>query len=156
MPTLRKIVATPNTDRPMYQKNIGSGQVERGVHQRVGVGVAARAARDARSTLVVVARAARTPRRAAGGGAACFTFQRPATCSITSFESPRTCDARAPASPSAASSPAISARYSATLLVVSPMRSLTAARRAGGALDGSSTTAPIAAGPGFPRAPPSK
>src|SRR3954453_9069639 len=39
MPTLRKIVATPNTDRPMYQKNIGSGQVERRVHQRVGVGV---------------------------------------------------------------------------------------------------------------------
>src|SRR3954468_15956327 len=39
MPTLRKIVATPNTERPTYQKNIGSGQVERGVHQRVGVGV---------------------------------------------------------------------------------------------------------------------
>src|SRR6478752_8658909 len=39
MPTLRKIVATPNTKRPTYQKNIGSGQVERGVHQRVGIGV---------------------------------------------------------------------------------------------------------------------
>src|SRR6476659_9674830 len=39
MPTLRKIVATPNTERPTYQKNIGSGQVERGVHQRIGVGV---------------------------------------------------------------------------------------------------------------------
>ena len=35
------------------------------------------------------------------------------------------------------------------------MRSLTVARRAGGAVDGSSTTAPIAAGPGFPREPPS-
>src|SRR2546427_11681672 len=33
------MVATPNTDSPMYQKNIGSGQVERGVHQRVGFGV---------------------------------------------------------------------------------------------------------------------
>src|SRR3954468_14468783 len=36
MPTLRKMVATPNTDSPMYQKNTGSGQVERRVHQRVG------------------------------------------------------------------------------------------------------------------------
>src|SRR4051794_27637084 len=39
MPTLRKIVATPKIDRPMYQKNIDSGQVERRVHQRVGVAV---------------------------------------------------------------------------------------------------------------------
>src|SRR5215212_2438092 len=39
MPTLLKMVATPNTDRPMYQKNIDSRQVERGVHQRVGVAV---------------------------------------------------------------------------------------------------------------------
>src|SRR5438046_2344516 len=39
MPTLRKIAATPNTDNPTYQKNMGSGQVERGVHQRVGFDV---------------------------------------------------------------------------------------------------------------------
>ena len=37
MPTLRKIVATPNTESPTYQKNIDSGQVERRVHERVGV-----------------------------------------------------------------------------------------------------------------------
>src|ERR1700712_1197688 len=39
MPRLRKIVATPNTESPTYQKNIDSGQVERRVHQRVGVAV---------------------------------------------------------------------------------------------------------------------
>ena len=49
----------------------------------------------------------------------------------------------------------MSAWYSATLLVVEPMRSLTVASRVGGDVDGSSTIAPIAAGPGFPRAPPS-
>ena len=44
------------------------------------------------------------------------------------------------------------ARYSATLFVATPMRSLTVASRVGGSVDRSSTTAPIAAGPGFPRA----
>src|SRR5690242_19778622 len=39
MPVLRKIVATPNTDSPMYQKNIGSRQVECGVDERVSVAV---------------------------------------------------------------------------------------------------------------------
>ena len=52
-------------------------------------------------------------------------------------------------------SPAISALYSATLLVAMPMHSLTLASRTGGSTVASSTTAPIAAGPGFPRAPPS-
>src|SRR5262245_27884122 len=52
----------------------------------------------------------------------------------------------------AASNPAMSARYSATLFVVVPMYSDTV----GGSVDGSRTTAPIAAGPGFPREPPSK
>ncbi len=50
----------------------------------------------------------------------------------------------------------MSARYSATLLVVTPMGSLIVASRLGGTVDGSSTRAPIAAGPGFPRDPPSK
>ncbi len=49
----------------------------------------------------------------------------------------------------------MSALYSATLLVVTPMRSLTAASRVGGEVEGSITTAPIAEGPGFPREPPS-
>ena len=50
----------------------------------------------------------------------------------------------------------MSARYSATLLVASPIGSLIVASRPGGVVDGSSTSAPIAAGPGFPREPPSK
>src|SRR5438067_253998 len=54
----------------------------------------------------------------------------------------------------AASSPAMTARYSATLFVVTPMRSLTAASGSAGS-EASKTTAPIAAGPGLPRAPPS-
>ena len=62
----------------------------------------------------------------------CFTFHRPASCSMTSFESARTCTVRGE-NARAASSPAMSALYSATLLVVTPMRSLTAASRVGGA-----------------------
>ena len=64
MPVLRKIVATPNTDSPMYQKNIGSGQVERGVHQRVGFGVQL-ASHVGEVDLLVLAAATNTPARAA-------------------------------------------------------------------------------------------
>src|SRR3954464_10759358 len=39
IPELRKIVATPKTDSPTYQKNTESGKVERGVHQRVGLDI---------------------------------------------------------------------------------------------------------------------
>src|SRR3954471_24595983 len=73
---------------------------------------------------------------------------------MTSFESARTCTVLGE-NRWAAWSPAMSALYSATLLVVTPMRSLTAARRVGGVVDGSITTAPIAEGPGLPREPPS-
>ena len=73
---------------------------------------------------------------------------------MTSFESARTCTTLGE-NCCAACKPAISALYSATLFVVVPMRSLTAARRVGGVVDGSTTTAPIADGPGLPREPPS-
>ena len=94
MPVLRKIVATPNTDRPMYQKNIGVRA------DRARRSPARRLRRSAR-----VARARGRPRRTrasseharacSGLRCGCFTFQRPATCSITSFESPRTRATRA-------------------------------------------------------------
>src|SRR2546426_933678 len=72
---------------------------------------------------------------------------------MTNIESERTRTPR-DGNSRAASSPAITARYSATLFVVTPMRSLTAASGDAGS-EGSKTTAPIAAGPGLPRAPPS-
>ncbi len=50
----------------------------------------------------------------------------------------------------------MSARYSATLFVVTPIVLLTVARTVGGEVAGSDTTAPIADGPGFPRDPPSQ
>src|SRR4051812_40380139 len=50
----------------------------------------------------------------------------------------------------------MSAVYSATLFVATPMVSLTDARWRAGSRLASSTTAPIPAGPGFPRDPPSQ
>src|SRR5262249_6087746 len=74
-----------------------------------------------------------------GRKCACFTRNCPATWRMTSNESARTRTRLAP-NGAAASSPAMSARYSATLLVVTPIVSLTVASRAGGSVLGSSTT----------------
>ena len=147
MPTLRKIVATPKTDRPMYQKNTGSRQVERGVHQRIGFGVPGARHVGEIDLLVALEQRAR------------LRVQR-LEVRLLHLPSPRHLldhqlgvaadPGRARRVPSAARSPAMSARYSATLLVVSPIRSLTVARRCGGLADASYTTAPIAAGPGLP------
>ena len=93
MPRLWKIVATPNdrqADVPEEHRSVRL-QVERGVHQRVGFGVLL--ARHVRE--VDLARSSSSSARAracSGLRCGCFTFHRPASCSMTSFESARTCD----------------------------------------------------------------
>ena len=77
-------------------------------------------------------------RAASGFIAACLTFHRPDICSTTSLESIRAVTRDAP-SVSAASSPAISPEYSATLLVATPTES---ARSASTVPSGANTTAP--------------
>ncbi|SLI09280.1 Uncharacterised protein [Mycobacteroides abscessus subsp. abscessus] len=94
----------------------------------------------------------RRARSASGIIAACLTFHRPDICSTTSLESIRTSTVRAPSS-AAASSPAISPRYSATLFVAMPTLSRRSASTA--TWSASNTTAPYPAGPGLPRDPPS-
>src|SRR3954462_6560337 len=74
---------------------------------------------------------------------------------MRSWESART-STRVASNSAATSSARMSAVYSATLLVATPMVSLTDASVWGGSLVASSTTAPIPAGPGFPRDPPSQ
>ena len=59
-------------------------------------------------------------RRARTCMSGCLTFQRPVICSTTSFESIRTATAAEASRSNAASSPAISPLYSATLLVAMP------------------------------------
>src|SRR4051794_29958936 len=81
----------------------------------------------------------------------CFTLQLPRTCSTISLESPTNSTSSAPSS-LARSIPSRSARYSATLLVASPIVS---ARSASTLPAESVATAAIPAGPGLPREPPS-
>ena len=120
------------TERPTYQKNIGSGQVERGVHRARRRRCSPRDGTCARSTLVVVRRAARAPGRAAAGGAACFTFHRPVDLLDHELRV-----GRAPAPRAAAWPRRLRARRSAPgtrrrCWWSTPMRSLTAASRVGG------------------------
>src|SRR5215218_6028731 len=82
---------------------------------------------------------------------ACLTLYCPLICLATSSEWPTTSTSSAP-SARARSSPRSSARYSATLFVVSPIGSPSSSTTPPSR---SETTTPIAAGPGFPRAPPS-
>ena len=83
----------------------------------------------------------------------CLIFQLPAICSTTSLESIRTSISASGACSAASSRPAISPRYSATLLVavpiVSPISAITSP------VSASLSRAPYAAGPGLPREPPS-
>ena len=124
----------PNTNHSSIQCIVDVGPSSAGVHERVGVRRSRRAERAAgrrrRSRRAVRAASSRSGRRCG-----CLTFHVPFTCSMTSFESARTRTRRAP-NGAAASSPAISARYSATLFVVTPMHSLTSARHRGGSVDG--------------------
>src|SRR3977135_2242862 len=87
-----------------------------------------------------------------GAKSGCLTFQRPDICSTTSLESINTSTSVAP-SLAASSSPAISPRYSATLLVARPIACLLSASTAPWSVD--QTTVPYPAGPGLPRDPPS-
>src|SRR4051794_6270622 len=80
-----------------------------------------------------------------------FTLYSPPIWRATSSESFTTSISRAPSS-RASSSASSTARYSATLLVASPMY---AVRSPNALPSGSVATAATAAGPGFPRAPPS-
>ena len=80
-------------------------------------------------------------------------FHRPDICSTTSFESSLASTTACGSIPAAASSPAIKPRYSATLFVVMPSVCATSASTS--PVAASRTTAPYAAGPGLPRAPPS-
>ena len=130
--------------------------VERGVDERVGVGVLAPGARAADRDLV----RSREQRARLG-------VERPQVLVLDLPLAAQLLDRRASSRPRtwttraqhvrAASSPAISARYSATLFVVTPMQ--LAHRRDEHRADrstASNTTAPIAAGPGLPREPPSQ
>src|SRR5215471_5305905 len=83
----------------------------------------------------------------------CLICQRPDICSTTSLESIRTSTSAPRAIATAASRPAISPEYSATLLVARPMLLLSSASTS--RVAASRTTAPYPAGPGFPREPPS-
>jgi hypothetical protein len=143
MPTLRKIVATPNTDRPMYQKNIGSGRRSSAAFTSAPASVLSSArARSTRRS----AQAART-RSADGWRWACFTFQRPALLDHqlrVAAPGPRRAGA------AAAASPAMSAVLGDVVGRLAD--ALADGRRCGGGSTGPNTIAPIAAGPGFPRA----
>src|SRR3954447_21286099 len=90
--------------------------------------------------------------RNSGLSPACLTLYWPPIWRATSSESLITSTSVAP-SRRASSNPSSSPLYSATLFVVSPMWRPSAASSCPSA--GSLTTAPIPAGPGFPRAPPS-
>src|SRR5689334_16519401 len=81
----------------------------------------------------------------------CLTLYSPLTCLATSSESLITSTSVAP-SARARSRPSRSPRYSATLLVASPMGDDASSSTSPAGVD---TTAPAAAGPGLPRAPPS-
>src|SRR2546429_7341717 len=130
-----------------------SGEVEGGVDQRVGLGVLL--ARHVRELDVLVL-GEQLPRPLVVRPKVRLLHPVPAF-ELTDDQLRIGPDAYAPAGNSrAASSAATRARYSATLFVATPMRSLTVVSRVGGSVDGSSTTAPIAAGPGLPRAPPSQ
>ena len=169
MPALRKIVATRNTDSPTYQRNMvrpvsapadlrparhrleGRARRSRARRLRCSARAARGRGRPRRSR-----RAARAPDACSGLRCGCLTFQRPASCSITSFESPRT-RTRRDGARRGRLEPGDQRRGTRRRCWWSPRcDSLTVASATVGALDGSSTTAPIAAGPGFPRAPPSK
>src|SRR5579862_4993393 len=80
-----------------------------------------------------------------------FTRYSPVICFTNSSES-ETTSTSASASSTAFSRPAMSARYSATLFVATPIRSPCAASTVPSS---ASSTNPYAAGPGLPRAPPS-
>ena len=134
MPTLRKIVATPKIDRPMYQKNTGSGQVERGVHQRVGFGVPG--ARHVGEIDLVVALEQRARLRVERLEVRLLHLP-PARNLLDHQLGVAAHPGRARRDALRRPRPAMSARYSATLLVVSPIRSLTVARRCGGLADAS-------------------
>ncbi len=90
---------------------------------------------------------------ASGFIAGCLIFQRPDICSTTSLESIRTWTRASGSSSRAARRPASRPRYSATLLVATPMYSAASARVS--PVAASLTTAPYPAGPGLPRDPPS-
>ena len=70
----------------------------------------------------------------------CLTFQRPDICSTMSLESSRTSISAAGSSSAAAVSPAISPRYSATLLLATPIASERSASTS--PVSGSRTIAP--------------
>src|SRR4051794_36850918 len=90
---------------------------------------------------------------ASGCRSGCLIRHRPAICSMTSLESIRTSIEAPGAYSAASSSPAINPEYSATLLVVMP--SVLPCCAMISPVTGSRTRAPYAAGPGFPREPPS-
>src|SRR4051812_11965873 len=83
----------------------------------------------------------------------CLIFQRPDICSTTSLESIRTSMSASGARSAARRRPAISPRYSATLLLATPIVVPSSASTT--PVWASLSTAPYAAGPGFPRDPPS-
>src|SRR5262249_22786920 len=83
--------------------------------------------------------------------ASCLTLYSPVTCLTMSSESPTTSTSAAPSS-RARARPSRSARYSATLLVAGPSSCTCSASRSP---CGELITLAAAAGPGFPRAPPS-
>ena len=91
---------------------------------------------------------------ASGFMSGCLIFQRPAICSMTSLESIRTSMSSASGVCSCRSSrPAINPRYSATLLLATPIASARSAMIF--PESASRISEPYAAGPGLPRDPPS-
>ena len=151
-------LATSSTDRPTYQRNIGVSaveRVERRVHEQVGVGVLL--ARHVREVHVArTARAARRTSSTSGRRCGCFTFHAPSHLLehehrvAAHLDPPRPGTHAPPRAPRSARGTRPRCWWSARC-TRSPRRAAPAA-----SVDGSSTTAPIAAGPGLPRDPPSK
>src|SRR3954447_6832591 len=90
---------------------------------------------------------------ASGLMSACLIFQLPLICSTTSLESIRTSTSASGATCWASVRPAIRPRYSATLLLATPIVVPSSASTR--PVSSSLTSAPYAAGPGLPREPPS-
>ena len=90
---------------------------------------------------------------ASGFMSGCLIFQSPDICSTTSLESILTSMSASGASSAAKRRPAIRPLYSATLLLATPIVLPSSAITS--PVSASLRTAPYAAGPGFPREPPS-
>ena len=138
-------VGDDRIDSPVPEQHPASTLAEGGVHEQIGVDILLAHLSQIDHLVRLEERLGFRVQRAKVG---CLIRHTPSGWRITSIESARTCTTRAP-NGRAACRPAITARYSATLLVATPIRSLTAASRVGGSVVGSVTTAPIAAGPGF-------